>query len=374
MGSVDAHGHLPRQLDDSIKAFVYSKVGEHSPDDQLRYRLNLAQNSVRDLHTQVKDLQNKCYTLEYRHAKAREEASLNAGALRRRIGEYEVLKGNYEQLLKECELFRNDREVFAEAAEDAEERRAEADRRAAEAEQRAVEAEQRERAAMRFVEDLLRASPRGKAHKSPSAELKERLAVNAAVESSDTWTNAAQNGSQSPTGRSNSSSSKQAGKVENAASGSPTSGQAREARGAKRVLFEACRAPEENNGVLRRRIDNCMLTERRKLLDENFKSSSTQALSAHEKENCNFLETEAAIGIEQAAQSDNAMVKYLAHVAMVAKENLVKAEEEGDFFHAKYCELHRLLMDTLVTFGILPELSQGKMACSEIAKRKGLNI
>lgn len=82
---------------------------------------------------------------------------MNATALKQKIGEFDALKEAFDQLSKECELFRNDREIFAEAADDAEERRAEADKRAAEAELHAIEAEQREKAAISFIDNVLKA-------------------------------------------------------------------------------------------------------------------------------------------------------------------------------------------------------------------------
>lgn len=373
MGSVDANGRLARHADDHIAAMVYALIGDPSEGEKLRYQLELAHKSLQELHAQLTDLQLRCRGWEYKCAKAKDEASLNAVALKRKIGEYDVLKGNFEQLLKECELYRIDREVFAEAADDAEERRAEADRRAAEAEHRAAEAEQRERAALRFVEDMLGASPAGKAQASPHAEVKGTPLMDSARESSDTsssirksGSNAAQNTSQvnhvcqSPT-----SNGKQAGSVETAAARSPSSGLSKESRGPKRVLFDACKGHDDNTGVLRRRTCKGVLMERSKPMGESCKIGRIHPLSTHEKENFNFLETDAGVGIEQAAQSDNAVVRHLADLVMIAKENLRKAEAEGDIIHAKYCELHKLLMDTLVTFGILPEICQGKMVRSE---------
>ena len=37
---------------------------------------------------------------------------------------------------------------------------------------------------------------------------------------------------------------------------------------------------------------------------------------------------------------------------------------QGDLIYRKYCEIQKLLMDSLATFGILPEVSEGKTSLS----------
>lgn len=395
MGTPDAEGHLARHVDDSIGAMVYSMIGEPSVEAQLRHHLALAQKSLCSLHAQLKDLQLNHRSLEGRYDRAKVEVSMNATALRQNIGEFNVLKGSYERLLKECELFRNDREVFAEAAEDAEERRAEADKRAVEAEVRAMEAEQRENAVVNFIETVLKTPPRDKLHvnhttTAASPEVKASWAVIKATENPEMSCSLHKNhmnveqditaedqrydlpGAATNIKPNVLTTIKQAGLLDAISAQSPASGIHKKAKGTKRVLFEACRVREEITNVVRQRTCKNALMDRSKLTGEICKIGRLQALSPGEKENFNHLEAETRAKIEEAARSDNETVRYLADLLVILKRNLVKAEAEGDLIYSKYCEIHKLLMDTVVTLGILPEVYDGKVVAPSNAALEGL--
>lgn len=361
---------IGRHVDDEIGALVYSMIGEPSVEAQLRHHLALSQKSVYILHTQLKGLQHKHEGLEARYTGAKEEASMTATALRQKIGEFDTLKESFDQLSKECELFRNDREIFAEAADDAEERRAEADKQAAQAELRVVEAELREKAAISFIENVLKGQHGDKSQAFSSPEIKARWAAIVGTEITEL-----SSGSKSQTSiskgdgklndscrpsKSTASKKTQVRRVETAGQSS-MSMLSKDARGTKRVLFEACKAREEIRNVVQRRASKIVLMDRKKFSGTIHKANTLQARKSNEKENVDVdLEAEAQAKIEEAAHSDSETTRYLADLLVILKRNLVKAEAEGDLIYTKYCEIHKLLMDTLETFGILPEVSEGR--------------
>ncbi|MCO5610882.1 hypothetical protein L7F22_065124 [Adiantum nelumboides] len=385
----NAIGKILRHVDDEISAMVYSMIGQPSVEAQLRHHLSLSKNSVRFLDAHLRNLLHKHQELEVRYNAAKVEASLSATALRQKIGEFNTLKAEYDQLLKECELFRSDREVFAEAAEDAEERRAEADRRAAEAEKRALEAEEREKATLSFAESIVKASNGGQLQASSSPELKARLAAITGTERSElrsskklpsvhSYTKSPDLDYLSRSARKkcandskeqerisdacrtdNIISSKKAGKAE-AAAKSPPNVPSKDAKGTKRVLFDACKAREEIKSVARRKVSKNGLIDRTKLSSTINKVGRLQARTSDEKENFPDFDAEVTARIEEAAGSDNETTRYMADLLVILKRNLVRAEAEGDLLYSKYCELHKLLMDTLETFGIIPDVCEGR--------------
>ncbi|KAI5057602.1 hypothetical protein GOP47_0027617 [Adiantum capillus-veneris] len=389
-GMAEATGEISRHVVDEISAMVYSMIGQPSVEAQLQHHLSLSQSSVRFLNAQLRNLLHKHQELEARYNSAKVEASLSATALKQKIGEFDTLKAAYDQLVKECELFRNDREIFAEAAEDAEERRAEADRRAAQAEQLALEAEERERATLSFVESIIKASNGGQSQAFSSPEIKARLGATIGTECSDMRLSSKNHSSVkshtvSPDLDSLSRSARKkcgkdskaherineacrtgkfvslkAGKIETAAK-SPPKLLPKDARGTKRVLFDACKAREEIKSVARRKVSKNALIDRTKLSGTINKVGRLQACTLDEKENFPDFDAEVTAKIEEAAGSDNETTRYLADLLVILKRNLVRAEAEGDLLYSKYCELHKLLMDTLETFGIIPDVCEARV-------------
>ncbi|KAH7331459.1 hypothetical protein KP509_20G034600 [Ceratopteris richardii] len=382
---VSARGEIARHVDDAIGAMVYSMIGQPPVESQLQHHLFLSQNSVKILHAHLKELKLKYKELELRYDAAKTEASMNAAALRQKIGEYDDLKVAYDQLLKECELFGRDTEIFADAAEDAEERRAEADRKATEAEERAKEAEQRERAALSCIENLLKSHSGGKYQVLCSADLKSRLVNikgnhNPNAKPSRSALTSVHAGPTLPDSDKTSilmnknttvppkdeqqmhetcragkaSTPKKGGKVEYHLKSSANM-LCKDSRGTKRVLFDASKSCEEIRSVVRQRVSKNALINR-KFSGTLKKVGKLQARNLEEKENVKDFDAEVMAKIEEAALSDNETAKYLADLLIILKKNLEKAETEGDLLYTKYCDIHKLLMDTLEMFGVIPEL------------------
>eukprot|EP00249_Psilotum_nudum_P005299 c18747_g1_i1 orf=1-1206(+) len=374
MAGVDGDGRLARHLDDYIGGMIYAMVGQTGPESQLQYQLELSHNSLRDLHRQLEELQHKCHSLEYKYVKAKEEASLNAVALKRRFGEFEALREKCEQLSRECELYHRDIEVFTEAAEDAEERRAEAERRATEAEKRATEAEKRERAAMLFAEQVMRDSP-NKTHHVPSPE-KENVTPNRSVtaqncvsgikhrsESSVTENRAVvSNGTGLPCQTSPercTSATVNQGNVNN------RGGKQAEERShtGRKILSHSNHAREDGMPLPRKNLfqndeDGKEFLPGRKVGDNGKCKVAANLSETIDTEKFRFCETEAR-SIRQAAQSDinrlSLEISHLIRLIKIGQNNLLKAELEADTIQARNWELQRLLCDIIATFGILPQ-------------------
>ncbi|BBN16865.1 hypothetical protein MPTK1_7g09960 [Marchantia polymorpha subsp. ruderalis] len=132
---------LPAELDTYMQDSIFHMLGFCTYEDRLKKKLSRAEESQRDLALQLQQMQFRLRESDHKRAKSKEEAVLNAQALKRQVAENQklleqcrALKDECNRLEQECNLYHNDRDVFMEAAYEAEDRAAEADDRATEAE------------------------------------------------------------------------------------------------------------------------------------------------------------------------------------------------------------------------------------------------
>lgn len=165
----DINGELSSELSNHCNAQIYSMIGPSTSQvSVLTFQLELAHRSIRKLDEQVSSLQHQLskkddqlkVTTE-RHAKARDEATQNALALKKHIA-------ICEELRNECEQFRRDRDAFEEQIVEAHERRELAEKRAA-------EAEMREKLAQRRLEKALHVSSLTNLERKRNGYLEEML-------------------------------------------------------------------------------------------------------------------------------------------------------------------------------------------------------
>ncbi|KAG0630175.1 hypothetical protein M758_1G159600 [Ceratodon purpureus] len=149
----DAALALPAEVDDLLQQTVGRMLEPCSCQDHWEVKFAEAVDSQRQLQEQVYVLLRRLEEADLRCSKSREEASLNAQALKRQVAETqrlaaecksltldcEALTQECTRLENECNLYHNDREVFMEVADEAEERAAEAEDRADEANRRMEE-------------------------------------------------------------------------------------------------------------------------------------------------------------------------------------------------------------------------------------------
>ncbi|CAM6078800.1 unnamed protein product [Sphagnum tenellum] len=139
---------LLAELDDYMQETIFHMLGSCNVSQRQQ---NRSKSLVQHLHRRLSELEYKC-------AKSKEEACLNAQALKRQVAESQklaeqckILSQECVRLENECALYNNDREVFQDAADEAEDR-------AALAEQRAILAEQRVHALLLELESLKQSS------------------------------------------------------------------------------------------------------------------------------------------------------------------------------------------------------------------------
>ncbi|KAG6550471.1 hypothetical protein Mapa_007945 [Marchantia paleacea] len=141
MGVETVQFALPAELDAYMQDSIFHMLGFCTYEDRLKKKLSRAEESQRDLALQLQQMQFRLRESDHKRAKSKEEAVLNAQALKRQVAENQklleqcrALKDECNRLEQECNLYHNDRDVFMEAAYEAEDRAAEADDRVMEAE------------------------------------------------------------------------------------------------------------------------------------------------------------------------------------------------------------------------------------------------
>lgn len=149
----DAAMALPAELDQYVQETVGRMLERCSCRDHWEVKFAEAVDSQRQFQEQVYVLLRRLEEADLRCTKSREEAALNAQALKRQVAETqrlaaecksltldcEALTQECTRLESECNLYHNDREVFMEVADEAEERAAQAEERADEANRRMEE-------------------------------------------------------------------------------------------------------------------------------------------------------------------------------------------------------------------------------------------
>ncbi|XP_024372450.1 uncharacterized protein [Physcomitrium patens] len=149
----DAAMCIPAEVDKYIQESVSHLLEPCSCQDYWEVKFAEAVDSQRQLQEQVYILLHRLEEANMRCTKSREEAALNAQALKRQISETqrlaaecksltldcEALTQECARLERECNLYHNDREVFMEVADEAEERATQAEERADEANRRLEE-------------------------------------------------------------------------------------------------------------------------------------------------------------------------------------------------------------------------------------------
>ncbi|CAM6106277.1 unnamed protein product [Calypogeia fissa] len=143
MGAESDQYALPAELDTYMQESIFHMLGFCTWEDNLNQKLSKAEESYQDLALQMQHVQLRLRELEYKRAKSKEEAVLNAQALKRQVAEsqklaeqHRALKVECTRLENECALFEEDRDKFMEQTYEAEDRAAEAEDRAAEAERK----------------------------------------------------------------------------------------------------------------------------------------------------------------------------------------------------------------------------------------------
>lgn len=138
---------MPADIEKYVQETVCNVLEPCSCQDHWEIKFAEAVDSQRQLQEQVYVLLRRLEEADLKCAKSREEASLNAQALRRQVAETQRLAAECKSLTLDCEsltqectrlenecnLYHNDREVFMEVADEAEERAAQAEEKAAEA-------------------------------------------------------------------------------------------------------------------------------------------------------------------------------------------------------------------------------------------------
>lgn len=137
---------LSSAVEQYIQQTISHSLGLAVPPGFLVEKLSQVEESKRSVEAHVLTLQHRLLDLEHRLAKSKEEASMNALALRRHVSENQNLEGQLKQvsqrcawLEEECSLYFNDREVFMGVAEEAEDRAFKAEERCAEAERKVAQ-------------------------------------------------------------------------------------------------------------------------------------------------------------------------------------------------------------------------------------------
>eukprot|EP01018_Ginkgo_biloba_P010097 Gb_24369 [translate_table: standard] len=97
---VDLNGMLAKEIDDYTNAMIYSMLGTCTNESKLQYQLEIAETSVLQLQNQVHDLESKLHIQTIKYEKAKEEASLNASALKQTIAVCEQLKGKRKKWMQ----------------------------------------------------------------------------------------------------------------------------------------------------------------------------------------------------------------------------------------------------------------------------------
>lgn len=188
--SMEDNLRLPVELEQYLREAIYHMVGFCSTEEKMQQKSAEVKEEHKQLQAHISELQQKMRELEFKCGKSKEEAALNAQALRRQVAECQKLREHCSRLRQECtrlenecQLYQNDREVFMEAADEAEERAAEADERASEADARvnAVLAE-----IERLKRQVAQGNPKGElgtdSSAGPRLELKQLEAENARLQ------------------------------------------------------------------------------------------------------------------------------------------------------------------------------------------------
>ncbi|KAH8934153.1 hypothetical protein BDL97_18G068300 [Sphagnum fallax] len=121
-------------LDDYMQETIFHMLGGGCKSSSARQ--NSSKSLVQYLHQRIREL-------EHKSAKSKEEACLNAQALKRQVAESQKMAEQCKALTQECArlgnectLYHNDCEIFQEAADEAEDRATSAEQRATAAEQK----------------------------------------------------------------------------------------------------------------------------------------------------------------------------------------------------------------------------------------------
>ncbi|CAM6010163.1 unnamed protein product [Sphagnum balticum] len=144
---------LPLELDTYVQKSIAHLLEPCACRQHLDSKLSESEDHRRQLQLQVHELHSRLEEADCKCAKAKQEACLNAQALKRQIADWQKLADHCKavtqecalltqecaRLESECNLYYNDREVFMQAADEAEERAAAAQERAAAAETRIQE-------------------------------------------------------------------------------------------------------------------------------------------------------------------------------------------------------------------------------------------